>query len=112
MGVRIALDDFGTGHSSLAYLRTFPLHCIKIDRVFVTDLGETERQEPIVPAILAIAQSLGAGVVAEGVETAAQRDALLAMGCSGMQGYLFSRPLPADEAGARLFTPAALDPAA
>jgi diguanylate cyclase (GGDEF)-like protein len=112
MGVRIALDDFGTGHSSLAYLRTFPLHCIKIDRVFVTDLGETERQEPIVPAILAIAQSLGAGVVAEGVETAAQRDALLAMGCHGMQGYLFSRPLPADEAGARLFTPAALDPAA
>jgi diguanylate cyclase (GGDEF)-like protein len=102
IGVRIALDDFGTGHSSLAYLRTFPLDCIKIDRVFVTDLGQVGRHEPIVPAIVAIAQSLGAGVVAEGVETVAQRDALLAMGCAGMQGYFFSRPLPADEAGARL----------
>jgi diguanylate cyclase (GGDEF)-like protein len=112
MGVRIALDDFGTGHSSLAYLRTFPLDCIKIDRVFVTDLGQTGRHEPIVPAIVAIAQSLGAGVVAEGVETAAQREALLAMGCAGMQGYLFSRPLPADEAGARLLAPVALGAAA
>ncbi|HYF57685.1 MAG TPA: EAL domain-containing protein [Burkholderiaceae bacterium] len=101
MGVRIALDDFGTGHSSLAYLRTYPIDCIKIDRAFVADLGRADRHEPIVPAIIAIAHSLGAGVVAEGVETAAQREALLALGCRGMQGYLFSRPLPADEFGAR-----------
>jgi len=94
MGVRIALDDFGTGHSSLAYLRRFPIDCIKIDRAFVSDLGRTARHEPIVPAILAIAHSLGATVVAEGVETRAQRRALLAMGCRAMQGYLFSRPLP------------------
>lgn len=94
MGVRIALDDFGTGHSSLAYLRRFPIDCIKIDRAFVVDLGSTARQEPIVPAIVAIAQSLGATVIAEGVETRAQCQALLAMGCRAMQGYLFSRPLP------------------
>jgi diguanylate cyclase (GGDEF)-like protein len=109
LGVRIALDDFGTGHSSLAYLRTFPIDCIKIDRAFVSDLGRPGRHVPIVPAIIAIAQSLGAGVVAEGVETDGQREALLAMGCREMQGYRFSRPLPADEAGARLRGPVPLD---
>jgi diguanylate cyclase (GGDEF)-like protein len=106
MGVRIALDDFGTGHSSLAYLREFPIDCIKVDRAFVVDLGRTGRHEPIVPAILAIAQSLGAGVVAEGVETGEQRRALLALGCRRMQGYLFSRPLPPEALGGRLFAPA------
>lgn len=105
MGIRIALDDFGTGHSSLAYLRTFPIDCIKIDRVFVTDLGQPGRHEPIVTAIIAIAQSLGAGVVAEGVETEAQRQALLGMGCRTMQGYLFSRPLPAAALGERFRAP-------
>jgi EAL domain-containing protein (putative c-di-GMP-specific phosphodiesterase class I) len=100
-GVRIALDDFGTGYSSLAYLRTFPIDCIKIDRAFVHDLGRQDRQAAIVPAIVAIARSLDAGVVAEGVESEAQRQALVAMGCRAMQGYLFSRPLPADECGAR-----------
>jgi diguanylate cyclase (GGDEF)-like protein len=94
MGIRIALDDFGTGHSSLAYLRRFPIDCIKIDRAFVGDLGNSAHQEQIVPAILAIAHSLGATVIAEGVETRPQRRALLAMGCRAMQGYLFSRPLP------------------
>jgi diguanylate cyclase (GGDEF)-like protein/PAS domain S-box-containing protein len=102
MGIRIALDDFGTGHSSLAYLREFAIDCIKIDRSFVKDLGRPGRDEPIVPAIIAIARSLGATVVAEGVETEAQRDALLALGCAGMQGYLFSRPLPAAEIEPRL----------
>lgn len=101
MGVRIALDDFGTGHSSLAYLRTFPIDCIKIDRAFVLDLGSDGRDAAIVPAIVAIARSLGAEVVAEGVEFAAQRQALVAIGCRVMQGYLFSRPLPADECGER-----------
>ena len=107
MGIRIALDDFGTGHSSLAYLRTFPIHCIKIDRAFVLDLGRDDREAAIVPAIVAIARSLGAGVVAEGVESVVQRQALVAMGCRGMQGYLFSRPLPADECGARFLGAAA-----
>ncbi len=102
MGIRIALDDFGTGHSSLAYLREFAIDCIKIDRSFVRDLGRAGRDEPIVPAIIAIARSLGATVVAEGVETEAQRDALLALGCAGMQGYLFSRPLPAADIEPRL----------
>ena len=107
MGVRIALDDFGTGHSSLAYLRTFPIHCIKIDRAFVGDLGRagSGKEAAIVPAIVAIARSLGAEVVAEGVETDAQREALLALGCRAMQGYLFSRPLPPDECGARFLVP-------
>jgi predicted signal transduction protein with EAL and GGDEF domain len=99
MGVRIALDDFGTGHSSLAYLRTFPIHCIKIDRAFVLDIGGDGRDAAIVPAIVAIARSLGAEVVAEGVETVAQRQALVTIGCRVMQGYLFSRPLPAAESG-------------
>jgi EAL domain-containing protein (putative c-di-GMP-specific phosphodiesterase class I) len=107
MGIRIALDDFGTGHSSLAYLRTFPIDCIKVDRAFVVDLGRDGRDAAIVPAIVAIARSLDAGVVAEGVETAAQRQALVAMGCREMQGYLFSRPLPADECGARFLGAAA-----
>jgi len=107
MGVRIALDDFGTGHSSLAYLRTFPIHCIKIDRAFVCDLGRagSGKEAAIVPAIVAIARSLGAEVVAEGVETDAQREALLALGCRAMQGYLFSRPLLLDECGARFLVP-------
>ena len=100
-GVRIALDDFGTGYSSRAYLRTFPIDCIKIDRAFVHDLGRQDRQAAIVPAIVAIARSLDAVVVAEGVESEAQRQALVTMGCRAMQGYLFSRPLPADECGAR-----------
>lgn len=105
MGIPIALDDFGTGHSSRAYLRTFPIDCIKIDRVFVTDLGQPGRHEPIVKAIVANAGSLGAGVVAEGVETEAQRQALLGMGCRTMQGYLFSRPLPAAALGERFRAP-------
>jgi diguanylate cyclase (GGDEF)-like protein/PAS domain S-box-containing protein len=110
MGVRIALDDFGTGHSSLAYLRTFPIHCIKIDRAFVLDIGSDGRDAAIVPAIVAIARSLGAEVVAEGVETVAQRQALVTIGCRVMQGYLFSRPLPAAECGERFL--GAVEPAA
>jgi diguanylate cyclase (GGDEF)-like protein/PAS domain S-box-containing protein len=110
MGVRIALDDFGTGHSSLAYLRTFPIHCIKIDRAFVLDIGGDGRDAAIVPAIVAIARSLGAEVVAEGVETVAQRQALVTIGCRVMQGYLFSRPLPAAECGERFL--GAVEPAA
>ena len=96
-GVAVALDDFGTGYSSLGYVHRFPLDMIKIDRSFIAPLGESvaERSSAIVGAVLALAHSLKLEVVAEGVETAAQRDALLAMGCTHAQGYLFGRPQPA-----------------
>ncbi|WP_290890357.1 EAL domain-containing protein [Arenimonas sp.] len=93
-GVMVALDDFGTGYSSLGYVHRFPLDMIKIDRSFIAPLGDSvaERSSAIIGAVLALAQSLKLDVVAEGVETAAQRDALVAMGCTHGQGYWFGRP--------------------
>jgi diguanylate cyclase (GGDEF)-like protein len=99
MGVRIAIDDFGTGYSSLSYLTRLPVDCLKVDRSFVSDLKPGSNTEVVVRAIMAIARSLSLRVVAEGVETEAQRDQLLALGADEMQGYLFSRPLPVGEAG-------------
>jgi EAL domain-containing protein (putative c-di-GMP-specific phosphodiesterase class I) len=98
-GVMTALDDFGTGYSSLSYLHRFQLHTLKIDRSFVTDLvpGGGGGGEAVVRAILALSRSLGLEVVAEGIETKIQRDALLALGCAYGQGYLFARPKPLDE---------------
>jgi diguanylate cyclase (GGDEF)-like protein len=95
-GVCAALDDFGTGYSSLSYVHRFPLKMIKIDRSFVAPLGgpEAQRSSAIISAILALARSLRLDVIAEGVETEAQREALLAMGCVYAQGYLFGRPQP------------------
>ncbi|MGV8923049.1 MAG: EAL domain-containing protein [Thermomonas sp.] len=95
--IEAALDDFGTGYSSLGYLHRFPLKMIKIDRSFVDPLGRdsSQRSSVIVSAILALADSLGLEVVAEGIETEAQRSALLEMGCIYGQGYLFGRPQPA-----------------
>jgi EAL domain-containing protein (putative c-di-GMP-specific phosphodiesterase class I) len=96
MGFGLALDDFGTGYSSLAYLKRMPLTHLKIDRSFVEDLpGDTE-DAAIATATLSIARDLGLQVIAEGVETPAQRDFLLARQCRVMQGYLLSRPLPAE----------------
>ncbi|WP_460456897.1 bifunctional diguanylate cyclase/phosphodiesterase [Arenimonas alkanexedens] len=97
-GVAVALDDFGTGYSSLGYVHRFPLDMIKIDRSFVSPLGEdvAERSSAIVGAVLALAKSLKLEVVAEGVETPAQRDALVAMGCTHGQGYWFGRPQPVE----------------
>jgi len=94
--VEAALDDFGTGYSSLGYVQRFPLKMIKIDRSFVDPLGRdtSQRSSAIVSAILALAHSLGLEVVAEGVETEGQRQALIAMGCVYAQGYLFGRPQP------------------
>jgi len=94
-GVRLALDDFGTGYSSLGYLRTFPIHTLKIDRSFVLNLPQDIAGCRLVESIIVMCDALEKRVVAEGVETQAQRDFLLAMGCAGLQGYLLGRPMEA-----------------
>jgi diguanylate cyclase (GGDEF)-like protein len=96
-GFRIALDDFGTGYSSLNYLRRFQVDKIKIDRSFVQHLGQTLDSTAIISAVLTLGHAMGLTVTAEGVETVEQLDFLEAAGCNGMQGYLFSRPLPEEE---------------
>ena len=94
-GVGAALDDFGTGYSSLSYLHSLPLRMVKIDRSFVSSLDENlVAARSIVGAILALARALGIEVIAEGIETAVQRDALLRLDCRLGQGFLFARPGP------------------
>ena len=97
LGVHISMDDFGTGYSSLSYLQSYPINCIKIDRSFIKTLGEKGSAAPIVRAITTLAASLGMSTIAEGVETTAQLDELIMLGCDEAQGFYFSKPKPASE---------------
>lgn len=97
LGVHISIDDFGTCYSSLNYLKHLPVNAIKIDKSFVCDISDKHRMSPIIPAIIGIAQGFGLQLIAEGIETDFQMNALHAQGCTDMQGYFFSYPLPAKE---------------
>jgi len=101
-GVQFALDDFGTGYSSLTYLRKFPFDKIKIDQSFVKSIETAVDASTIVHAVISIGRALGMKVVAEGVETPDQHRFLQAAGVHALQGYLFSKPLPAAELTERL----------
>jgi EAL domain-containing protein (putative c-di-GMP-specific phosphodiesterase class I) len=110
LGVRIAIDDFGAGHSSLLRLKRLPIHTLKIDRFFIQDVVTDERDAAIVAAIIAMAHSLGLTVVAEGIESSDQLNLLrnlkwnpaTKLTCEKAQGYILSKPLPADAAGSLL----------
>ncbi len=97
VGVQLAIDDFGTGYSSLSYLKRFPIDVLKVDRSFVDGLPGEAHDVAITTAILDLARSLELEVTAEGVETVEQRDALIELGCKRAQGYLFARPMPAED---------------
>ena len=95
LGIRISLDDFGTGHSSLSYLKRFPLDTLKVDRAFINDVCLDEENAAIVRAIIGLGHNLGLKLVAEGVETAGQLQFLRTEGCDLIQGFLMSRAIPA-----------------
>jgi diguanylate cyclase (GGDEF)-like protein len=107
LGLRFSIDDFGTGYSSLAYLKKMPLYELKIDRSFIIDTPDDASSRALVQSILAMAGHLGLRVVAEGVETQAQADFLIAHDCACMQGYLYARPMPLEALIERLRSGAA-----
>ena len=98
IGMKLAIDDFGTGYSSLSYLRKFPVDVLKVDRAFVSGLGASREDSPIVELIITLAQALGLETVAEGVETQEQLTELKALGCDQIQGYFIAQPLTAEAA--------------
>jgi len=98
LGIQLNVDDFGTGYSSLSYLQNLPIDALKIDRSFVCRIGRDGKKSEIVHAIITLAHSLGMKVVAEGVETRDQLDALMALRCNSAQGFFFARPVPAEDA--------------
>src|ERR1700682_6038452 len=100
LGIRIALDDFGTGHSSLSLLRRFPVHVLKLDRSFVTEVGRNPIDRAIVSTILSLAHTLQMQSVAEGVESEEQYATLAALGCDSFQGFLFAHPMSAHDLAA------------
>lgn len=102
MGIEISIDDFGTGYSSLSYLKRFPIDTLKVDKSFVADVTTDPGNAAIVSAIIGLARNLGLKVVAEGVETEHQLEFLRSQDCDEMQGYLFSRPVPAEDCAALL----------
>ncbi len=97
LGVRISMDDFGTGYSSLASLQDLPLDILKIDKLFIDHVAEDPRRTAFAQAIIRMGKTLGLGLIAEGVETAAQAERLQSLGCRLAQGFYFSRPVPAEE---------------
>jgi EAL domain-containing protein (putative c-di-GMP-specific phosphodiesterase class I) len=108
LGVQIVVDDFGTGFSGLEYFKRFAVQGLKIDRSFIDGLGRSKEDTAIVTATLAFASALGLTVTAEGVETTQQLEVLRALGCRQAQGYLFARPVPAEEVPQLLAEAAAL----
>ena len=97
LGIHIYIDDFGTGYSSLSYIATLPIHALKIDRSFILGMMRHARHRSVVAASISLAHTLGLKVVAEGIETIEQARAVINLGCDEIQGYLFTKPLPADE---------------
>jgi EAL domain-containing protein (putative c-di-GMP-specific phosphodiesterase class I) len=97
LGVAFAVDDFGTGYSSLSYLKRFPIDILKVDKSFVDDVGDSDRALALAEAIVQLARSLNLDTVAEGIEKSRQAEGLRALGCGYGQGFLFARPVGADE---------------
>jgi EAL domain-containing protein (putative c-di-GMP-specific phosphodiesterase class I) len=107
MGIHLSIDDFGTGYSSLSYLKRFPIDALKVDQSFVRDIPGDPEDAAIASAVIALGHSLRLTIVAEGVETAEQLAFMRERGCHRVQGYYFSRPMPAGELTAFLRGPSA-----